>query len=157
MAFAFINPQLIFPQQTFTNQTAALNFLAGQLTKQGYAKSSFKSAVLAREETYPTGLPTGVIQVAIPHADWQNVQHSGIAMTTLTTPVAFSNMADPSETLAVSMIFMLAIDEPHGQVRLLKELMQIVQDQSHLQQLLAYATTDQLYSDLKNTFATLKL
>jgi len=157
MTFEFINKNLVFPKKNFENQKEALSFLADQLTSNNYAKPTFKAAVLKRETVFPTGLPTGVINVAIPHADWQNVAHSGIAMTTLAHPITFSNMADPDDKLKISMIFMLAIDEPHGEVKLLKELMAIVQNQQHLEQLLKYTTVDDLYADLKETFATLKV
>lgn len=157
MSFEFINKNLVFPKKHFHNQNEALTFLADQLTNNGYAKSPFKAAVLERESVFPTGLPTGNINVAIPHADWQNVAHSGIAMTTLTNPIEFSNMADPDDKLQISMIFMLAIDEPHGEVKLLKELMKIVQDQKHLAQLLSHGTVNDLYFDLKDTFSTLRV
>ncbi|WP_436665337.1 PTS sugar transporter subunit IIA [Lactiplantibacillus plantarum] len=155
MSFEFINQNLVFPQKKFADQHEALTFLADQLTDNHYAKSTFKAAVLKRETIFPTGLPTGAINVAIPHADWQNVAHSGIAMTTLTNPIEFSNMADPDDKLQISMIFMLAIDEPHGEVKLLKELMEIVQNQKHLEQLLSYKTVNDLYVDLKDTFSGL--
>ncbi|GEK63080.1 PTS sugar transporter subunit IIA [Lactiplantibacillus argentoratensis] len=157
MPFEFINKNLVFPNKNFNNQNEALAFLADQLTTNGYAKSTFKAAVLKRETVFPTGLPTGNINVAIPHADWQNVTHSGIAISTLTNPIEFSNMADPNDKLQISMIFMLAIDEPHGEVKLLKELMKIVQNQKHLAQLLSYDNVNDLYIDLKDTFSTLRV
>lgn len=66
-------------------------------------------------------------------------------------------MADPNDKLQISMIFMLAIDEPHGEVKLLKELMKIVQNQKHLAQLLSHDNVNDLYIDLKDTFSTLRV
>lgn len=157
MAHDFINKKLIFPRMKFSDRTAALSFLANQLTDNDYVKASFKPALLKREKSFPTGLPTGKVKVAIPHADWQNVNYSGIAVATLTKPVRFNNMADPESELEASIIFTLAINEPHGQVKLLKELMKIVQDQSHLEKLLSYENNDDLFIDLKNTFSALNI
>lgn len=61
-------------------------------------------------------------------------------------------MGDPDATLEVSIMIMMAIAEPHGQITMLQKIMQIVQDQTHLQQLLAYPNIGALYNDLDDTF-----
>ncbi|MFD0898538.1 PTS sugar transporter subunit IIA [Loigolactobacillus binensis] len=147
-----IHHDLIFQNKSFQNNESALSFLADQLANHNFVKDSFKDAVLAREKIYPTGLPTGDIEIAIPHADSEHVNTSTLGVMTLASPVEFHNMGDPTTTLKVSIIIMLAIAEPHGQVTMLQKLMSIVQDQHHLNKMLTYTSKADLYADLTDTF-----
>ncbi|EJN55089.1 PTS sugar transporter subunit IIA [Loigolactobacillus coryniformis] len=152
-----IHHDLIFQNKYFKNNESALSFLADQLTAASYTKDSYTNAVLTREKVFPTGLPTGTINVAIPHADSEHVNTSTLGIMTLAEPVKFHNMGDPDTTLDISLIIMLAIAEPHGQVTMLQKLMGIVQDQAHLEKILAYPDKATLYRDLANTFKDIVL
>ena len=45
-----------------------VRILAGHAIEHGYAVEGYAEDVIEREELYPTGLPTDVMKVAIPHA-----------------------------------------------------------------------------------------
>lgn len=154
---ALIHRDLIFQNMGFQNNESALSFLAKQLTSTGFTKDSFESAVLARERKFPTGLPTGIINVAIPHADSENVNESTLGVMTLKSPIEFHNMGDPDSTLKVSIIIMMAIAEPHGQITMLQKLMGIVQDQEHLEKILSFTNSEALYTDLTDVFKDIVL
>ena len=62
---ALIHKDLVFTNLKFDNKTETLNFLSKKLYEAGYAKESFPLAVINREKIFPTGLPTGIINVAI--------------------------------------------------------------------------------------------
>ncbi|QVI35991.1 PTS galactitol transporter subunit IIA [Lacticaseibacillus chiayiensis] len=149
---ALLNKNLIHRNVTFSNSDDALKSMATTMVENQYVKSSFIDAVVNREHQFPTGLPTGGIMVAIPHADWTNVNRGTISVATLKTPIIFKNMGDPGEDLAVRLIFMLAVSEPHAEVTLLKDLMGIVQNQSTLQGLLDAKTDDELFTRLESVF-----
>ncbi|WP_125980069.1 PTS sugar transporter subunit IIA [Loigolactobacillus iwatensis] len=154
---SLIHPELIFQNKSFENNESALYFLADKLYVNKFVKSTFKDAVVDREGKFPTGLPTGKISVAIPHADSAHVIKSALGVMTLDSPIKFHNMGDPDSKLDVSLIIMLAIGEPHGQITMLQKLMGIVQDQKHLEQILAYEDKDSLYKDLHHTFKDIKV
>lgn len=147
-----IHKNLVFLNKDFKDNQAALSYLSSKVEQTGYAKNTYHTAVIEREKKFPTGLPTGDICVAIPHADSIYVNKSTLAVMTLKKAIAFHNMGDPDNTLPVSIIIMMAIAEPKGQLAMLQKIMGIVQDQKHLKALITYDTQFDLYSDLKNTF-----
>lgn len=147
-----LHEKLVFAQKEFANSTEAISFIAKELFKNGYVKNDFAKAVLDREKIFPTGLPTGSICVAIPHADSKYVNQSTLGVVTLKKPVIFKNMGDPDEDLAISIIINMAISEPHGQVPMLQKIMNIVQNQDYLKKLLSCNDATSLFKNLKNSF-----
>ncbi len=112
--------------------------LGKTLLEDGYVKESYIDAVINREKTLPTGLPLdGDVNVAIPHTDIEHVNKSAVAMATLAKPVTFQNMVDPSESVAVKIVFLLALEEPHAQIEMLQEVAGVVQNAGVLKALLA--------------------
>ncbi|WP_203623664.1 MULTISPECIES: PTS sugar transporter subunit IIA [unclassified Lacticaseibacillus] len=136
---------LFFPSQQFESATEALTFLSGQLITQGYAKDGYTEAILKREQVYPTGLPSAEPRVAIPHADSKFINQTAIAVATLTEPVTFSDMEDTKKNLDVSIIIMLAIKEPHGQVEMLQSVVGIIQNNVLMKQILSATDRDTLF------------
>lgn len=152
-----IHKKLVFINKDFNDSQAALSYLSQKIEQAGYAKSTYHAAVIEREKKFPTGLPTGKICVAIPHADSIHVNKSTLAVMTLKKPIAFHNMGDPDNTLPVSVLIMMAIAEPRGQLTMLQKIMEVVQNQEHLKALTTYNTQFDLYSDLKTTFKDINI
>lgn len=111
-------------------QTEALEKLAARLFEVGYVKETYAKAILEREKVFPTGLPTEGYGVAIPHTDVEHVIKPAIALGILQKPVKFNLMGDldPNNQVDVQILFMLAIKEPHMQLKLLQDIMEIIQD-----------------------------
>lgn len=118
-------------------QTEALEKLAGRLCETGYVKESFANAILEREKVFPTGLPTEGYGVAIPHTDVEHVNKPAIALGILKNSVKFNLMGDidPNNQVDVRIMFMLAIKEPHMQLKLLQDIMEVIQDSELLQKM----------------------
>lgn len=116
---------------------AALRQVARLLYNAGYVKETYTAAIIQRERSFPTGLPTGENGVAIPHTDICHVKAPMIAVGTFQDPVPFQNMGGTEEPVPVRLMFMLAMQQSDNQVRLLSQLMQIIQDQTLLEQLCA--------------------
>ena len=117
-----LREDLIFTQKHFESKEDAILFLAEQLKEKEYIYKTFANAVVEREEKYPTGLYLGKINVAIPHTDTKHVKQSGVAILTLDKPVIFNKMDDPSQTIPVLIIFLLAVSEPNEYVQFLSKL-----------------------------------
>ena len=132
-----ITADLIITQLVATNSQEVIQALGEKLLTFGYVKESYVAAVIKREGIFPTGLPLGNINVAIPHTDVEHVNKPAIAMATLAHPVSFGNMGDPGEKLEVSIVFLLAMKEPHAQVDLLQNLVETFQNDEILERLLA--------------------
>ncbi|WP_152655411.1 PTS sugar transporter subunit IIA [Oceanobacillus sp. CFH 90083] len=116
--------------------TEVLQQMGENLVKHHYVKESFIPAIIEREQEFATGLPTAGVSVAIPHTDAVHVNQKTISIATLKNPVDFVIMGEESETTPVQIVFMLAMDEPHSQLKLLQNLMKIFQEDTFLEQLL---------------------
>jgi 5'-methylthioadenosine phosphorylase len=102
-------------------------------------------AVLAREAEFPTGLPTEPIGVAIPHADVEHVVTTTVALATLARPVVFHQMGgEDHDTVAVSIIVMLAVAEPKAQVAYLSRVIGAIQDADLCRALVAADDVEQV-------------
>ncbi|MBU5439099.1 PTS sugar transporter subunit IIA [Tissierella sp. MSJ-40] len=122
---------ILFNMEAKDNKDA-IEQLANKLLSKGIVKESFVEAIKAREDNYPTGLPTETIGVAIPHTDAIHVNEGALAIGLLKEPVAFQMMGMPEETVNVSVIFMMALNEAHGHLEMLQKLMGIFQEKELL-------------------------
>lgn len=104
---------------------------------KGYVTEEFLSKIKERESVFPTGLNIGDYSVAIPHTDPQYVKEQFIAVVTLEKPVKFNQMDDASLETDVNVIFMLGLNQPHSQIEVLQQLMQMIQNKSNVDQLLS--------------------
>lgn len=109
-----------------------LSQMADKLFQCGYVKDSYKSAVIAREKVFATGLPTASYGVAIPHTDIVHVNEPTICMARFEQAVDFVIMGEETETISVKLAFMMAMKEQHAQLGVLQKLMAILQDQTAL-------------------------
>lgn len=113
-----------------------IRHLGNKLFDCGLVKESFIEAAISREQNLPTGLPLEEdLHVAIPHTDIEHVNKPGLAMATLSKPVVFQNMVDPSDSVNVSIVFLMALDEPHAQIAMLQEIAGVIQDGELLKRL----------------------
>ncbi|ADD01802.1 MULTISPECIES: PTS sugar transporter subunit IIA [Thermoanaerobacter] len=127
-----LNEDLIFFDVEATNWQEVLKYLADNLLRKGYVNDSFYNAVVEREKKFPTGLPTGKINVAIPHTDPIHVIKDGIAVALLKQPVLFREMGKFEGEVACDIVFMLAIKNPDGQIKVLQNFMDIFMDSNLL-------------------------
>lgn len=99
-----------------------LTKMAAAVVENGHGRPSLIDAVRAREQKFPTGLPTPVPS-AIPHTDAVHVLHAGFAVATLAKPVTFAQMGGAGEQLAVEIVVLLCITEPGDQVGALQRVL----------------------------------
>lgn len=123
---------LIIQNIDATSWEETLEIMARNLIDLGIVKDSYIKAIIERENTYATGLPTNGCSVAIPHTDIEHVNQKAISLGILKEPVEFGIMGDDSEKTAVKLVFMLAMDQAHSQLELLQNLMQVFQDDTML-------------------------
>jgi galactitol PTS system EIIA component len=124
--------------------------LTDVLRERGYVTADYKQAVLAREEEFPTGLPTEGVRIAIPHAGAQEVLRSGIAVGILEQEVGFKNMADPDEELSVGIVFLLANNNTGEQTKILQALTNIFSDSARLKMLVTLDDSEKVAQALNS-------
>lgn len=126
---------LIYRSLNFDNSTEVLSYLADKLKEEGFVKEGYKEGILSREEEYPTGLPAE-IKIAIPHCDHTLVNNAAIAIGILDKSIDFKAMDDPSKSLDVEIVIMLALDEPHGHIEMLQKIIKLIQSSEDLKNIL---------------------
>lgn len=110
----------------------AIGQLAGLLVEQDLVKDSYIPAIKAREEIYATGLELLDMGIAIPHTDPDHVNEPAMALGILEEPVTFCGMGEPDKQIDVQIMFMLAIKEPHAQLKILQALLKVFQHEGKL-------------------------
>ncbi len=129
-----LKPEHIRVRIAATDALEAIRILNRALVESGTTLAAFGEDACAREATFPTGLPTQPVAVAIPHADPTHVLSSGLAVGTLASPVQFAQMGtDGSIRLDVHVVFLLAIKESEKQVEMIQQLMAVIQDAAVLE------------------------
>lgn len=139
-----LSEKLVFKDLECRNKEEVLDFLATQLYEAGYVKEAYIEAIKEREAEYPTGLPSSPPGIAIPHANYDLVKETTLAIATLKEPVYFNNMENNQEETSVQIVIMMAISEPHGQIEMLQKIVAIIQDEPLRQQMINSVDSDTL-------------
>jgi PTS system galactitol-specific IIA component len=130
-----IDPNLILIQFEANDADEVIHALSERLHSFGAVEAGYAQATIDRERSHPTGLPTKPFGIAFPHADAEGVLQSSLAVATLRETVAFHNMADPEEILAVEFVFLLANKDPEEQVQALRRLATVFGQPEKLEEL----------------------
>lgn len=120
--------EVILFNQDASDNVSALTRLADSMYAKGVVTNEYRDALLKREESFPTGLMTQTIGVAIPHTDPDKVIEPQIGFMSLKHPVTFHQMGDNAE-IQVKLIFMLALKKSDDQLSMLQKLMALFQNQ----------------------------
>ncbi len=120
--------------------------IAKVLMDKGVAKGTFYEALLQRENEYPTGLPIGEINIAIPHTYPEHINEVAITIAVPKKPVVFRNMGDKDEEILISVILCLTMRKMDDNVKLLPALMGFFADEDNLRALLACKTPAEVIS-----------
>lgn len=148
-----LNEELVFRNIKAGSDKEVLAFLANELYQRGYVKEDYIEAIQLRESEYPTGLPSTQPGVAIPHANFDLVNQTTLAIATLETAVGFRNMEDNQVILPTKIVIMMAIGEPHGQVEMLQKIVSIIQDEPLREQMTSANSDLKLLTLLKKAIA----
>lgn len=132
----------------------AIQYLNASLVKTGHVAPEFAEDVWNRELSFPTGLPTQPLAVAIPHADPDHVDSSAVGIGVLESPVQFAQMGtDGSVLLDVRLVFLLAIKEREKQVEMIQQLVTLIQTGSLLEGLASAKTPAEALALIHKTLA----
>ena len=118
-----LDESLVFCDLRARDMEDLLTQMTDVARERGYVKDSYLEAVLERERLYPTGLPTQVMKVALPHTtDKSHVINSAILVAKLREPVNFKEMGEGETDVPAEMVFMLAVNGPKDQLTILQKV-----------------------------------
>lgn len=132
-----VREDLIFLGVEGDTRDEVLKNISDELLARGIVKDTFYEALLKRENEYPTGLPIGDINVAVPHTFPENVNEIAVSVAVPKNPVVFYSMGDPDEEVVVSVICCLALKKIDENVRMLPSLMDFFANPDNLKSVLA--------------------
>ncbi|WP_040206989.1 PTS sugar transporter subunit IIA [Neobacillus jeddahensis] len=132
----FFDRKITFFELEASDRQEALRKMAESLYAAELVSASFHDGIVAREESFPTGLAVEPYGIAIPHTDADMVITPQIAFASLKNPVKFQMMGSGGE-IDVSLIFMLALKKAEDQLTMLQRLMEIFQDRALLMEFAA--------------------
>lgn len=125
-----------------------IRLLSAALHASGHVTAEHADAVLARERTDPTGLPTAGAAVAIPHGDPATVREAAIAIAVPAHPVPFGQLGDPEVVVDAEVVFLLALTDADGQLAALREVAELVQDPDRLRALSSATTSEEVVATI---------
>lgn len=120
--------------------------LAHKLVEQGYVCSSYPKAIAQREESYPTALDAGGLNVAMPHCDPEHVLTNALCLGILKHPISWRRMDAPDQTCDVSLVIMLALTEAHAHLEMLQKIVSLIQDQELIHKIVACSSVTDAYT-----------
>ena len=149
MSAIIFDESFILRFDTHLTNTEVLSAMADNLCKRGIVKETYKKAILDREQEFPTGLNTGGINVAIPHADISHVNKAAICVGILKEPAAFHAMDEPDYDVPVKLVIMLALTEAHGHIEMLQRIVKLIQNQEDVKHIVEAGQPDIIHKIIK--------
>lgn len=131
----FFDQQIALLNKEVESKEAAFRLLTEEFLKNECVTEAYLDNVIKREAVFPTGLMINGIGVAIPHTDSQYVKRSQVGFLSLTDSLPFIEMGTRDKEISVSLIFMLALKEPHEQLQMLQNLIEMFQKNGVLEKL----------------------
>jgi PTS system galactitol-specific IIA component len=150
-----IEEKLILVKETVSSREEIIRKLGDLLYSNKYVKDTYTQAVLDREVIYPTGLQARVAGVAIPHTDTDHVISPAVAVATLQEPVIFKGMGAPDNEISVDIVMMLAIHDPNLVVKVLRNVIFILEDDQSLAALQSATSKAEIKQIIENHIKTL--
>lgn len=138
----FINTDLIFWKDGFSDKNSALNFLITKLERKGIVRDSFRESIYRREKLGSTEVEGGS---ALPHAAPETVKKMAVAMLILKKPVWWN-----SEN--VNVIVLVCV--PNEQVKVYRDLIldiyRLLKDKAQVQMITHLGDTKKLLNIIRN-------
>lgn len=144
-----IRKDLIFtdvPGETWEEllRNVASRLLAANVVTEGYA-----DALIERETNYPTGLPIGNINLALPHTYPQYIREHAVAIAVPSHPIRFRSMEDSEETVEVSLLVCPLLEKMDENIKLLPSLMKFFTNEQTLSELVTASSAEAIYARLQ--------
>lgn len=147
-----LKKEMMYPEIHFTSQEQLFEFVGNELGRAGYVTPTYKEKISEREKSFPTGLRTKTVDVAIPHTDPETVKRAFIMVMKLTEGIPFNQMGTfPEDAVIVypKLVFVLGFDHGDIQLELLQALMTLFNNQLAMNKLIEATCAEQLLNILE--------
>lgn len=131
-----------------TSRTDLFMHISDHLFNKGYVVKEYGQQLQKREDSFPTGLATKTVEVAIPHTDALFVKEPFIYVLKPAEKIVFHQMGTfPEDKVLVypELIFVLGFSKNDMQLSLLQTLMKIFNNEAAMDQLMKADTEKELF------------
>ena len=140
------------------DQTDLFEQVAGLLEERQIVTPTYRSALIEREKSFPTGLDMEFLgkdlpNVAIPHTDIVHNLTENVVVVRLDQPVTFHNMIAPDKEVQVSLLFFIINNSSSSQTNILAQLMDFFTSNGNLEALSKLDSEDKLYQYITETIS----
>ena len=139
-----VHEMAILPHMVADSWEDAIGQLGARMWEAGFTDSAYTGCVIERERSFPTALQLDSVAVALPHGASEHVWVPSIAVGTCKRPVPFCSMVDPSKTLDVRLVVLIAVNEPESQLEVLSSFSRFLTDPAFVQKVLAMDTAREI-------------
>ena len=151
------NKDLVFCLQA-KDQTDLFEQVASLLEERQIVTPTYRSALIEREKSFPTGLDMEFLgkdlpNVAIPHTDIVHNLTENVVVVRLDQPVTFHNMIAPDKEVQVSLLFFIINNSSSSQTNILAQLMDFFTSNGNLEALSKLDSEDKLYQYITGTIS----
>lgn len=143
-----IRKDLIFTNVPGETWEELLHSVAARLYAAGVVNEGYADALVKRETSYPTGLPIGSVNLALPHTYPQYIREHAVAVAVPAHPVSFRSMEDADETVMVSLLVCPLLEKMDENIKLLPSLMKFFANEQTIAELAAAGSADAIYNRL---------
>ncbi len=137
--------------QDCKTQEELYNFLAKELSDEGYVKDSFLHALKTREAQFPTGIVANPYNIALPHVDSEHVNKNALIITILDDPIAFHRMDKLNEIIEVKVVFMLLIENLEFHMQAISNLTKLWMDKDFMDAVLTVCSKEEMIELVKKS------
>lgn len=130
---------LIYLNRDFSGREEMFSEIGTVLIEKGLVKPVYIEEILKREESFPTGLDLGYMQVAMPHVEAKYVNDNAVFIVTTKKGVEFDNAEDDG-TVDSKIIFGLIVKDSNEHLDFLMKLTELFQKEDALKKI--YNSTD---------------
>ena len=151
------NKDLVFCLHAM-DQTDLFEQVASLLEERQIVTPTYRSALIEREKSFPTGLDMEFLgkdlpNVAIPHTDIVHNLTENVVVVRLDQPVTFHNMIAPDKEVQVSLLFFIINNSSSSQTNILAQLMDFFTSNGNLEALSKLDSEDKLYQYITGTIS----
>lgn len=138
------DPELISLEMDATSKEAAFELAACTLLKKGLVKESYLSGLVTREESFPTGLITQYLNIALPHTDSEHIIRPFVMIVRLKEEVTFEQMGD-NQAMKTKDLFFLGIKDGKKQAGLLALFMDLFMRENFVKEYISADNPAKIY------------
>ena len=140
------------------DQTDLFEQVASLLEERQIVTPTYRSALIEREKSFPTGLDMEFLgkdlpNVAIPHTDIVHNLTENVVVVRLDQPVTFHNMIAPDKEVQVSLLLFIINNSSSSQTNILAQLMDFFTSNGNLEALSKLDSEDKLFQYITETIS----